>query len=173
MKTTLIQKSKAGRDSGSLMNYLMGNNKTIPEVGKGATILHWTDRSAYEVIKVSKDLTEVTLQRYDAERKDDNGMSECQSYQYEKLTNEIMNIKYLRGAWRKIWEEVHFTKNFLDNCPRPFSLTKSLTEEQRQVIYQGGYDLVGVLPGVTYKKKCSSKINILFGEKDEYYDFSF
>ena len=72
--TNQVQKSKVGKTTGSLSNYLMGNNATLPEVGKGATILHWTDRSAYEVIEVSENKMECIIQRYDSERVDGLGM---------------------------------------------------------------------------------------------------
>lgn len=57
-----LQKSTAGKTTGSLFNHLMGNNATLPEVGKGATILHWTDRSAYEVVEVSESRMECIIQ---------------------------------------------------------------------------------------------------------------
>ena len=50
--TTLRQKTKVGVD-GSLMNQLRGNNSTLPKVGEGATIMYYSDRSAYQVTWVS------------------------------------------------------------------------------------------------------------------------
>ena len=41
--------------AGSFINQMMSNNSTLPEVGKEATVMHYTDRSCYEVIEVSKD----------------------------------------------------------------------------------------------------------------------
>lgn len=45
----------------------MGNNQTIPVVGEGATSLHYSDRTCYEVIEVSEDLKTVKLEALDAE----------------------------------------------------------------------------------------------------------
>src|SRR5690606_29571793 len=43
MKTSFQQKAKIGQ-AGSFVNQLMANNSSIPEVGKGATVLMYTDR---------------------------------------------------------------------------------------------------------------------------------
>ena len=73
------------KETGSLVNLLMDNNIGVPEVGKGATILSWSDRHAYEVMSASEDKTRVLIQRYLPERVDKNGMSDMQEYEYEKL----------------------------------------------------------------------------------------
>ena len=41
----LKQKRKVGV-AGGFINQMMGNNSTTPIVGEGATILHYSDRSA-------------------------------------------------------------------------------------------------------------------------------
>jgi len=51
METILKQNRKIGV-AGGFINQMMGNNSSIPVVGKGCTILHYSDRSAYEVIEV-------------------------------------------------------------------------------------------------------------------------
>ena len=170
----LIQKSKAGKTTGSLFNYLMGNNATLPEVGKGATILHWTDRSAYEVIEVSENKMECTIQRYDPERVDGLGMSDSQSYKYEKLTEQKMHLVWRQGAWRAKGSEIVFTKEFIAaRLEHERSLAKALTEEQRSEIYQGEVYPQKVVAGITREKKVFHKVNIIFGVKREYYDYSF
>ena len=45
---------KLGKDTGSIVNYLYGNNATVPIIGKGATVLLWTDRHAYEVLEINE-----------------------------------------------------------------------------------------------------------------------
>jgi hypothetical protein len=59
------QRAKVGV-AGSFFNQLMSNNQSIPEVGKGATEMHYTDRTCYEVVEVSEDLKTVRLQYLDA-----------------------------------------------------------------------------------------------------------
>lgn len=172
--TTQVQKSTAGKTTGSLFNYLMGNNATLPEVGKGATILHWTDRSAYEVIEVSENKMECTIQRYDPERVDGLGMSDSQDYKYEKLTEEKMHLVWRQGAWREKGSEIVFTKEFIAAHPEhEWSLANALTEEQRSEIYQGEIYPQKAVAGITREKKVFPKVSIIFGVKREYYDYSF
>jgi hypothetical protein len=64
-KTKFQQRAKVGV-AGSFHNQLMSNNATLPEVGKGATELHYTDRTCYEVIEVSEDKMTVKLERLEA-----------------------------------------------------------------------------------------------------------
>ena len=78
---------RAGTETGSLMNHLMsGSKQPTPTVGMGATILHWTDRTACTVVEVA--LTKagkvkaVTVQEDTSDRADSNGMSDAQSYTY-------------------------------------------------------------------------------------------
>lgn len=169
-----LQKSTAGKTTGSLFNHLMGNNATLPEVGKGATILHWTDRSAYEVVEVSENRMECIIQRYNPERVDGLGMSDSQSYKYEKLAEEKMHLVWRQGAWRVKSSEIVFTKEFIAAHPEhEWSLDKALTEEQRSEIYQGQAYPQKVVAGITREKKVFHKVNVIFGTKQEHYDYSF
>ena len=62
----------------------MNTNETVsvPAVGMGATIYHWTDRTACTITSVSASGLEIEVQEDRAERKDKNGMSESQDYEY-------------------------------------------------------------------------------------------
>lgn len=72
---------KAGTETGSLMNHVMGSSaQPAPVVGMGATVLMWTDRKAGTVVKVTK--TQVHVRLDHAKRIDKNGMSDAQSYEY-------------------------------------------------------------------------------------------
>lgn len=82
---------KAGTETGSLMNHLMSRGTgPEPHVGMGATILHWTDRTACTVVAVERFKTgpragtvKAVHVTYDtATRTDTNGMSETQEYTY-------------------------------------------------------------------------------------------
>ena len=121
---------KPTKETGSFINMMMSNNSTVPEVGKGATVLSWTDRHAYEVIEVSDDKKRVVVQQYNAKRIDGNGMSDSQEYEYKELNPKKEVIVWRWGAWR--WER-----------------DKLLM------------------------KRIYSKINIVWGEKREYYDYTF
>ena len=124
-------KIKLGTETGSLMNYLMGNNITVPVVGEGATVLGYTDRHAYEVIEVSPDFRSVTIQRYNPKRIDTDGIGDSQEYEYEELYPHTDHIVWKWNSWR--------------------------LKVKR---YDGK-------PGWEYPK-----INIVFGIRDEYYDYS-
>jgi hypothetical protein len=78
---------KLGSNTGSVFNHIDSRSvrgEPAPFVGMGATILHWTDRSAATIIKVEtiRGVTYVTTQDDNAVRKDANGMSESQDYEY-------------------------------------------------------------------------------------------
>ena len=95
---------KLGTQTGSFFNHLMSNDITPPVVGKGATILVWSDRHVYFVDSVSPDGKEVTITRANPIRNDQNGMSDAQNYRYERnpdVRPEL--IKFTYGKWRKVY----------------------------------------------------------------------
>lgn len=154
------QKSILGKTTGSVQNYLMGNNSSKPEIGKGATVLMWTDRYTYEVMRVSKDGTKVIVQQYLPERIDKLGMTDSgQQYKYEKLNGVDKYIVWRNNAWR--WEEkkIIFTEAGLQ-----------LGFDERQALM--GEEELKLVPGLTKVKFSYPVVNILWGVKDEYYDYS-
>ena len=77
---------------GSLINYISNGVAGFePEVGMGATILHWSDRSAATIVEVQRfkggkragQVKAVVIQGDKATRTDSNGMSESQTYTFE------------------------------------------------------------------------------------------
>lgn len=56
----------------------------MPEVGMGATIYFYSDRHVGTVIAVSASGKKITVQEDHAIRTDSNGMSDDQSYRYER-----------------------------------------------------------------------------------------
>lgn len=94
---------KLGTETGSVVNHLMSRGgSNVPVVGKGATELMWTDRKAYFVNSVSEDLKECVIERAKPIRTDKNGMSEAQSYEYERTGNTI-ELKFRWNAWRHFY----------------------------------------------------------------------
>ena len=83
---------KAGSETGSLVNHLMSRGGAVPEVGIGATILYWTDRVPATIVKVTP--KQVHVQMDDAERIDQNGMSESQEYKY--TPNKLAKVLIFR-----------------------------------------------------------------------------
>jgi len=76
-----------------------------PKVGMGATVLHWTDRTAGTIIEVGANY--FTVQADTAIRTDGNGMSDAQSYRYELnpagtlYVFERVRRGKAKGAWRE------------------------------------------------------------------------
>ena len=78
---------RLGSGTGSVFNHFDSRavvGEPEPYVGMGATVLHWTDRSACTIVKIEviRKVTYITTQDDDAKRKDTNGMSESQDYEY-------------------------------------------------------------------------------------------
>ena len=77
----------------------------VPQIGDGATILGWSHRWAGTVIALcwskSGQTVYVTVQEDRAIRTDTNGMSESQSYRYERDPNgDVWDIKSRpNGKW--------------------------------------------------------------------------
>jgi hypothetical protein len=73
-----------------------------PKVGMGATIVHWTDRTACTIISISTSGREVRVQQDHAKRVDKNGMSECQNYEYSPDPDGSVSTFTLRKNGRYI-----------------------------------------------------------------------
>lgn len=74
---------------GSLYNLLADKSPQTkaPEVGMPATLIMWTDREPCTVIEVSASGKTITIQVDSYKRLDDNGMSECQEYEFSPNPN--------------------------------------------------------------------------------------
>lgn len=82
--------------------YLYGDNgreaiEPRPSVGMAATLCYVTDRVACTVVAVSATRRKITVREDRATRTDANGMSECQSYEYEPDPNGREHTFFLRG----------------------------------------------------------------------------
>lgn len=166
------QTQKLSRNVGSFFNYLMSNNQSIPQVGKGATQMHYTDRTCYEVIEVSKDLKKVKLEYLEAEAIKDMQLPTGHQTWNLKPTGYYIEVVYRHNAWRKKVKAVQFTNEFM--AKHGFnSYARALTAEQIEVIYGNEVYPQNVVEGITEEVTEYHKINILFGVKDYYYDWSF
>lgn len=90
---------------GSVLNEILDRCEgQEPKVGMGATVLMWSDREPYTIIKVSKSKKTIWLQRDDAVRTDKKGMSEDQTYEYTPNPNGsiIRARKTVKGKWKVI-----------------------------------------------------------------------
>lgn len=174
-----VQRRKINQ-AGSLINNMMGNNATLPKVGEGATRLWYTDRDCYDVVAVSECGRYVKMEYLDAKYDKSKGEAQMghQNWVFEK-TGQFIDLEWYRGAWRIVNEQVVFTKEFMQEAQ-----TKGETDfyglylskaypELSQEIYNGEPYPQKVVEGITRKKKVYSKINIVFGVRNYYYDWSF
>lgn len=164
------------RPSGSLVNWLMANNSSEPEVGKGATVMSYTDRHAFEVVEVSPDKRRVKLEHLSArwDPSQPGGMGH-QNWILEPTgiyTTVVWRNHRGGGAWYTEIEEVCFTDQWIKDHPS-CALATTLTEEQRKQVYGDDIRPQNVVEGITRKRKRYSMLRILFGRKDYYYDWSF
>jgi hypothetical protein len=97
---------KLGTQTGSLINHLMSNSAMrLPEIGEGATILSWSDRSAGTVSHhFRKGKTVYVAVRDDiTKRIDNNGMSDAQTYEYTQ--NPEGHLTYWKAKGER-WVQV-------------------------------------------------------------------
>jgi hypothetical protein len=91
---------------GSLINQIAGTNpELVPTVGMGATKMSWSDRDPFTVVEVlttkAGKVNGVVVQSDNAERTDDNGQSECQSYTFTPDPNgyKVTLVRNRKGQW--------------------------------------------------------------------------
>lgn len=171
METKFRQKAKVGV-AGSFINQMMSNNATLPKVGEGATELHYTDRTCYEVIEVSDDYKTVKLERLEAKADPTKQNGEGHQNWILEPTGQFITVVWRHNAWRVKSNVVKFTKEFIEKADK-FSLSLCLTEEQRKAVYGDDVHPRNVVEGITRAAVEYHKINLLFGVKDYYYDWSF
>lgn len=150
------------KDTASVQNWLLSNNRTPPIVGKGATQLLWSDRHAYEVLEVSPDLKRVVIQRYDAKRIDDkNYYGEDQLYAYTDLQGPKIELVFRNGAYREIVKTRSLKLEAIKACHVFHDKRLKNEEAFREYQYQDS----------DYTIKTSyPKMNIVFGYAQEYRD---
>ena len=73
-----------------------------PEVGMGVTEYYYTDREPWEIVAV-RDERHITVRKLDYKRIDNNGMSDCQEYEYYSNPNNVTVELFFtkQGVWRE------------------------------------------------------------------------
>lgn len=162
---------KLGTETASLINHIQSSyNNPNPVAGMGATVLHWSDRDAYTVLTVSEDGLSCTVSQDKATRTDNLGMSDSQQYSYETTYDYIIKLVFRRGEWRQVREEIIFTdeySNWIDES-RENRVKMSDDKELWDDIAE-----LQLVKGKTKIKKSYPKINIRFGYRNQYHDYSF
>ena len=168
MKAQLTQRRKL---EGSFTNYLMGNNSSLPEVGKGATLLSYTDRDPYEVLEVSEDGRKCVIRAMRAVAKPNSGGMGHQDWDInsdESATKE--QLVYRNGAWRKERVIITYIKSWYDSFENPKDRWE---EEKRLGLWDEDLNRLKLVDGYTRIVKSYDKVNILFGYAEKHYDWEF
>lgn len=164
--------------AGGFINQMMGNNQSIPVVGEGATILHYSDRSAYEVIQVSQNGDSCVIRSMDTTWCGSGYGDEQYTYQ-SNPKNGIKNIEWnaKKQQWQSFGYSVQLIKslrekllkqhgwNFWDNLPNGLKFEDLYIDDE--------FDAMKLIDGVTKLYKNTSPVSIIFGMMDEYRDPSF
>lgn len=171
METIKRQKAKVGV-AGSFFNQLMSNNSSIPEVGKGATQMHYSDRSCYEVLEVSKDGKTVKLEALDARwDKTKQGGEGHQNWILEP-SGRFTIVQWRHNAWRVKSQKILFTDEHSRYACGGDKFSKENYEKFIKPCFDKNGNLI-LIEGKTELKTEWHKINIMFGTKEYYYDWSF
>ncbi len=152
--------------SGSFFNYLMSNNSSIPVVGKGATIMSYTDRDVAEVMEVSPCGKIVVLESYNttADRKEGQSLPMGHQCWKHELSGHRSTLVYKWNAWRVVHKKVELIGEWS---------ARNLDPEMKEKIYQGNIFPQVAIEGYSKKVTEYHKIRILFGVLDYHYDWSF
>ena len=182
MKTTNNKKQtrKVGV-AGSFQNQIMGNNSTMPKVGEGATILHYSDRTPYEVLEVSKDGNSCVIRRMNAKFIGESYGDERYEYSSD---NEAPKQTLEWNDKKKCWGFVHYEVRPIKSLSNKYSkeygygwfdiLLKDnnmVQDDLYEKVYEDNYyNKMKVIKGITKEYKNFNKVSIIFGMMEEYQD---
>jgi hypothetical protein len=167
--------------AGGFINQMMGNNSTTPKVGEGATILHYSDREAYEVIEVSEDGNSCVIRNMNSIFVG-SGYGDEQ-YEYQSNPNGYtMTIVWdaRKGCWCHQTKCVRIIKalsdrlykehgyNWGDHMPNGITYDDLIDGE-----YDGRDTKLKIVSGVTKEYTDMHKVSIIFGVMEQYRDPSF
>ena len=179
METQAKKQTRKVGVAGGFFNQIMGNNSTLPEVGKGATILMYSDRHAYEVIEVSEDGSKCVIREMDTKNIGESYGDE--RYEYSSNENNITkNIEW--NEKKRCWGEVTYSIEVIRSLANKlykqygFGWTEFLPVPKEDIIDPDGdpcYTTYKLVEGVTKKYKNFHKVSIIFGVMEEYRDPTF
>lgn len=182
MNTQTKQQTRKVGVAGSFNNQIMGNNRSEPVVGKGATILFYSDRAAYEVIEVSEDGMSCIIRKMNCKN-----VGKCygdEQYEYKSdLDGVQLNLEWnvKKGCWGQVWYEIDIIKALRNKYEKEYGygymniLLKDhglnsydeLYEDPEADNFQHPKKLI---KGLTKEYKNFSKVSIIFGIMEEYRD---
>ena len=159
MKNTFKQTDSIN-NKGSFINRIMGNNSTMPEVGKGMTLMRYTDRNAYEVLEVSEDSKQVVVRPYKAISKGSGmGHQDWELVSDENAPQDL--IVWRNNAWRKVNYNTCISKE-------NYKTYEAMIDENKYAEAKEFYDSCPLVCQKQY-----DKVNVLWGRAEKYYDWEF
>ena len=184
MENQVKRQSRKVGVAGGFINQMMGNNTSTPKVGEGATILMYSDRSAYEVTEVSEDGNACVIRSMDTKFIGASYGDERYEYSSNE-SNHTYNLEWneKKGQWGKVWNSIEIIKvlakklekqygwgwtDFLPNGLKREDLLADDYNSEVENFYR--YKLV---EGVTKEYKNFEKVSIIFGIMEEYRDPTF
>lgn len=177
--TTFKQTRKVGV-AGGFFNQLMGNNSSVPVVGKGATMLMYSDRYAYQVTWVSDCGTKCFIAPAIMKYVGSGYGDEQYEYQgYQEYHEEI--VWRNKKGWCKVIHDIKYEPAFeriLDakyNGRHWFGFHADDTAKEMGVdnLFNPDTCKLNLVQGFTKPITRYSSVSILFGTMDEYRDPSF
>lgn len=99
---------KYGAETGSIVNHAISGASSAPFVNGPATVLYWTDRHAYTVIKAEG--KKIAIQRDRVRLVSGSAASEQQSWECTPdPEGAVLELVWRWNAWRRVADS--FTKN--------------------------------------------------------------
>ena len=185
MQNSVKQQTRKIGVAGGFINQLMGNNRSTPKVGEGATILHYSDRDAYEVIEVSNDGNSCVIREMDTKFVGNCYGDERYTY-HSNVDNHTKTIEWneKKQCWGSVGYSVEIIKSLYKKYEKQYGwdatdiLLKDHGIESYNHLYDDPtadnyYNQMKLIPGVTKQYKNFNKVSIIFGVMEQYRDPSF
>lgn len=178
-KTEKRQTRKVGV-AGGFINQVMGNNATLPKVGEGATILHYSDRDAYEVIEVSENGLQCVIREMDCKFVGQYYGDERYTFSSNEL-NRIITLEWnaKKQCWGQVYSKIEIIKTLKNEYCKKYGYgwidfllsEKGLNYDDIVDGEKSGimtkYKLI---EGLTKEYKVFNKVSVIFGTMDKYRD---
>ena len=160
---------KLGTETGSFFNWMMSKNSEIPEVGKGATQLHWTDRSPFEVLEVKEGGKIALLREMNHEAKPNSQMGD---QDWILTPNPNAKSFYVYWKWNS-WRTKNVRYNRTDKYWSDFEVIKETSDLIEQEQWISKYEDKSKFPEYFEKSTSWDPIRLRFGKAEYYYDYEF
>lgn len=163
--------------AGGFFNQIMGNNYSEPVVGEGATILHYSDRSAYEVIEVSENGMSCKIRKMKTKF-----IGACygdEKYKYiSNPESPIITLEWneKKRCWGSVYYKNDIIKSLRKNLCKQYGwdwidyLPNGVKLKDIQEVNQWGDINFKLVDGITKRYKVFNKLSIIFGIMEEYRD---